>query len=69
MEILIFAIIAAVLALLFAAVRVRDVLAEDEGNDLMKTIARAIQAGAATFLKREYTFLAGFVAVVFVVLL
>ncbi|MCY3570435.1 MAG: sodium-translocating pyrophosphatase [Chloroflexi bacterium] len=69
MEILIFAIIAAVLALLFAAVRVRDVLAEDEGNDLMKTIARAIQAGAATFLKREYTFLSGFVAVVFVVLL
>ncbi|MXX48363.1 MAG: sodium-translocating pyrophosphatase [Chloroflexi bacterium] len=69
MEILIFAIIAAVLALLFAAVRVRGVLAEDEGNDLMKTIARAIQAGAATFLKREYTFLAGFVAVVFVVLL
>ena len=69
MEILIFAIFAAVLALLFAAVRVRDVLAEDEGNDLMKTIARAIQAGAATFLKREYTFLAGFVAVVFVILL
>ena len=69
MEILIFAIIAAALALLFAAVRVRDVLAEDEGNDLMKTIARAIQAGAATFLKREYTFLSGFVAVVFVVLL
>ncbi len=69
MEILIFAIIAAALALLFAAVRVRDVLAEDEGNDLMKTIARAIQAGAATFLKREYTFLAGFVAIVFVILL
>ncbi len=69
MEILIFAIIAAALALLFAAVRVRDVLAEDEGNDLMKTIARAIQAGASTFLRREYTFLAAFVAVVFVVLL
>ena len=69
MEILIFAIIAAVVALLFAALRVRDVMAEDEGNDTMKTIARAIQAGAATFLKREYTFLAVFVAVVFVVLL
>ena len=69
MEILIFAIIAAALALLVAAVRVRDVLAEDEGNDLMKTIARAIQAGAATFLRREYTFLAGFVAIVFVILL
>ncbi len=69
MEILIFAILTAVLALLFAALRVRDVLAEDEGTDLMKTIARAIQAGAATFLRREYTFLAAFVAVVFVILL
>ncbi len=69
MEILIFAIIAAALALVFAGVRARDVLAEDEGNELMKTIARAIQAGASTFLRREYTFLAGFVAVVFVVLL
>ena len=69
MEILIFAIIAAVVALVFAAVRVRDVMAVDEGNDVMKTIARAIQAGASTFLKREYTFLAVFVAVVFVVLL
>ncbi len=69
MEILIFAIIAAVVALGFALVRVRDVMAVDEGTDVMKTIARAIQAGAATFLKREYTFLAVFVAVVFVVLL
>ena len=69
MEILIFAIIAAVLALAFAAVRVQGVLAEDEGTDLMRTIARAIQAGAATFLRREYTFLAAFVAVVFVILL
>ena len=69
MEILIFAIIAAVVALGFAALRVRDVMAVDEGNDVMKTIARAIQAGASTFLKREYTFLAVFVAVVFVVLL
>ncbi len=69
MEILIFAIIAAGVALLFAALRVRDVLAEDEGTDLMKTIARAIQSGAATFLRREYTFLATFVVVVFLVLL
>ena len=69
MEILIFAIIAAALALVFAAVRSRDVLAEDEGTELMKSIARAIQGGAATFLRREYTFLAAFVAVVFVILL
>ena len=69
MEILIFALIAALVALAFAGVRVRDVLAEDEGNDVMRRIGRAIQLGAATFLKREYTFLALFVGAVFVVLL
>ena len=69
MTILIIAVIAAVLALLFAAVRARDVLAEDEGNEAMRRIGKAIQLGAATFLRREYTFIAVFVAVVFVVLL
>ena len=69
MVILIFALIIALVALAFAALRVRDVLAEDEGNDVMRRIGKAIQLGAATFLKREYTFLAGFVGIVFVVLL
>ena len=69
MEILIFALITALVALAFAGLRVRDVLAEDEGNDVMRRIGRAIQLGAATFLKREYTFLAAFVGIVFVILL
>ena len=69
MTILIIALIAAAIALLFAAVRARDVLAEDEGNEAMRRIGKAIQLGAATFLRREYTFIAVFVAVVFVVLL
>ena len=69
MAILIFAVITAAVALAFALLRVRDVLAEDEGNDVMRRIGAAIQLGAATFLKREYTFLAVFVAAVFVVLL
>ncbi len=69
MVILIFALITALVALAFAALRVRDVLAEDEGNDTMRRIGQAIQLGAATFLRREYTFLAAFVGVVFVVLL
>jgi len=51
-------------ALLFAVYTARKVLAEDEGTDLMKEIARAIQDGAAAFLRREYTFLAGFVVIV-----
>ena len=69
MAILIFAVITAAVALAFALLRVRDVLAEDEGNDTMRRIGAAIQLGAATFLKREYTFLAAFVGVVFVILL
>ena len=69
MEILVFAIIAGIAALAFAAYRAMNVLAEDEGDDTMREIARAIQLGAATFLKREYTMLAGFVVIVFVVLL
>jgi len=69
MEVLIFAVIAAVIALLFAGVRVRDVLKEDLGNETMRNIAVAIQRGAATFLRREYTFLGVFVLAVFVVLL
>ena len=69
MEILIFAIIAGVLALIFSAFRVFAVVREDEGNETMQNIARAIQLGAAAFLKREYAVLAIFVAAVFVVLL
>ena len=55
---------AAVLALLFAVAATRRVLAEDTGTDTMRSIAALIQQGAAAFLRREYTFLAGFVAVV-----
>ncbi|MBE0611654.1 MAG: sodium-translocating pyrophosphatase [Dehalococcoidia bacterium] len=59
---------AGVIALLFAAYTARKVLAEDEGTDLMKEIAKAIQEGASAFLRREYTFLAGFVVIVAVIL-
>ena len=68
MESLIIAIVAGALALAFAAVRVRDVLAEDEGTDEMRSIAKSIQEGAAAFLRREYTFLAGFVLAMAVIL-
>jgi len=61
---LILALGAGGVALLFAAYTARKVLAEDEGSELMKEIARAIQDGAAAFLRREYTFLAGFVVIV-----
>src|SRR5688572_861624 len=55
---------AAVLCLLFAIVTTRRVLAEETGTDAMRAIAKLIQDGAAAFLRREYTFLLGFVTVV-----
>ncbi|MEX2373338.1 MAG: sodium-translocating pyrophosphatase, partial [Dehalococcoidia bacterium] len=68
MESLYIALGAAAVALLFAVVTTRRILAEDPGDETMQGIAVLIQQGAAAFLRREYTFLAGFVAVVTVVL-
>jgi K(+)-stimulated pyrophosphate-energized sodium pump len=67
MESLYFALGAGILALLFAVVTTRRLLREDEGDETMRSIAALIQEGAAAFLRREYTFLAAFVAVVTVV--
>ena len=69
MVVLVFAILVGLAALGFAALRARDVLAEDDGNDTMRGIAASIQEGAAAFLKREYTFIGVFVAGVFFVLI
>ncbi|MBT5773344.1 MAG: sodium-translocating pyrophosphatase, partial [Dehalococcoidia bacterium] len=68
MEILYFALVAGVIGLAFAILTTKQLLAEDEGSDAMRSIGVSIQEGAAAFLKREYTFLAGFVIVVAVIL-
>ena len=69
MEILWVAIVAALVALVFAVVATQRILGEDQGDETMRSIADQIQIGAAAFLRREYTFIAIFVAVVAVVLL
>jgi K(+)-stimulated pyrophosphate-energized sodium pump len=69
MEGLYAAIGAGVIAMIFAAFLARQVLAAEEGTDLMKEIGAAIQEGSKAFLKREYTFLAIFVVIVFGILL
>jgi len=56
------------LALIFALFTARSVIAEDAGDERMQAIAKSIQEGASAFLRQEYTFIAGFVAVVTVVL-
>jgi len=55
---------AGVLALFFAGYLAVKVMREPQGNDDMQSIARSIQIGAFTFLRREYTYLSIFVAVV-----
>jgi K(+)-stimulated pyrophosphate-energized sodium pump len=59
----------AVVALLFAGILAKRITAADPGDELMQSIALSIQEGASSFLKREYTVLAVFVAIVAAILL
>ena len=68
MTLLIVALFASFGALAFAFGVSRIILKEDEGDDVMKEIAVAIQEGSGAFLRREYSFLAVFVVAVFVIL-
>ena len=56
------AVSAGALGLLLAAFYARQVLAAPPGNDRMREISAAIREGAMAFLKREYTWVAVFVA-------
>jgi K(+)-stimulated pyrophosphate-energized sodium pump len=58
------AVAALVMAFLFRS----QVLAADEGTENMKTIARAVQEGAAAYLGRQFRTLAWFVVLVFLLL-
>ncbi|MGY1739266.1 MULTISPECIES: sodium-translocating pyrophosphatase [unclassified Blastococcus] len=56
-------------ALAFAAYLVRAVMAADQGTTTMREIARAVQEGAAAYLRRQFRTLAVFAVIVFVLLL
>ncbi len=58
----------AVIALLFALFLTHRVHQADEGTDKMKKISAAVRRGANAYLKRQYTGVAIFFAVMFVVL-
>ena len=68
MLIFLIAIIASIVALSFAGILTFYVLKQDEGNDKVKFIGKAIQQGAMAFLSREYRMLSLFVAAMFIVL-
>ena len=57
------------LALGVAGVLVREVLAASQGTQRMQDIARAIQEGAAAYLRRQFRTLSVFVVIIFFVLL
>ena len=62
------ALASGVVGLVAAALIARSVLARSEGVERVRQVGRLIQQGAMAFLRREYTILAGFVAVVAVLM-
>ena len=60
--VLIIALLAGAAALVLAAVYARSVLAAHPGNQRMREISAAIREGADAFMRREYTWVAVFVA-------
>ncbi len=58
-----------VVGILFAVVLYFTIKSKDAGNALMKEIAEQIAKGAMVFLKREYSILAVFIIIVFLLLL
>src|SRR3954466_8645876 len=62
-------LVVALAALGFAAYLVRAVLAADQGTTAMRDIARAVQEGAAAYLRRQFRTLGVFAVIVFLLLL
>src|SRR5712672_2956771 len=61
--------VVALLALGVAGALVREVLAASQGTERMQEIAKAVQEGAAAYLRRQFRTLGVFVVVIFFVLL
>ncbi len=68
MELMIWALLAGILALGFVGYLAFTVLRESEGSEKMREISLAIRQGAAAFLRREFITLAAFTVILFVVL-
>ena len=62
------ALVSAVAALALAAFYYKDVSSAPAGNERMVSIMRQIQAGARAFLRQEYTWVAGFVVIMAVLI-
>ncbi len=65
---MVIALVAGAVALLFAAIMAKRVLAADPGNEAMRDIGDAIREGSSAFLRAEYLALVPFVVVMTIVL-
>jgi K(+)-stimulated pyrophosphate-energized sodium pump len=65
---IILVIASSILALLFAGYIVLDIRKQEDGNEKMKEIAGAIRVGSMAYLKRQFTTIGIFAAILFVVL-
>ena len=68
MAVLYISIAAGAAALAFAAILAMNIVRQDEGSEAIRAIGEAIREGAMAFLRREYTLLALFVVIVWVIL-
>ena len=66
--ILVVVAVVAAFALLVAGYFAREVLAFDQGTPRMQDISRAVQEGAAAYLRRQFTTLAPFAGLIFLLL-
>ena len=64
-----FALIASVIAIAYGAFLINSILKKPAGNDRMKEIAAAIQAGAKAYLARQYRTIAIIAIILFIIVL
>ena len=64
----IFALVCAVIGILYGAISIKWILAQPDGNERMREIAAAIKEGATAYLRRQYTTIAVVGLVLFLVI-
>lgn len=64
----IFALVASVIAIIYGAILIANILKKPAGNDRMKEISAAIQAGAKAYLNRQYRTITIIAVVLFIIL-